>query len=77
MCSTTAAQCLIGHPPVKAEVIEAIAPRAPGEKLGFLRGIKFVWTLLFHIFGIIGSRAAVVDPRAEAVLSLSLHDPAD
>ena len=58
-----------GHPPVKPEVLDYFLPRYPGEKMGFLRKLRFYLTLLTHIPGMIGCRPGVVDSRATEVIS--------
>ena len=62
-----------GHPPVAPEVMDPLNPRRPGEKMGFLRTVKFYLTILTHIPGFIASRPAVVDKRATEVRSSIAH----
>lgn len=54
-----------GQPPVKPEVLDHFLPRQPGEKMGLWRKIRFYWTLLTHIPGMIGCRPGVIDPRVQ------------
>ncbi|KAF9786008.1 dienelactone hydrolase endo-1-3,1,4-beta-D-glucanase [Thelephora terrestris] len=58
-----------GRIPVKPEVLDFFLPRHPGEKMGLWRKVRFYWTLLTHIPGMIGCRPAVVDPRAKEFLT--------
>lgn len=58
-----------GHPPLAPEVMDPVSPRHPGEKIGFLKTVKFYLAVLMHIPGLIASRPAVVDKRAKEVCS--------
>jgi len=57
-----------GYPPVAPEVLDSFIPRRPGE-ISFWKKIRFYWTFLTHVFGIIASRPAVVDPRVKEFLT--------
>ena len=78
MYSFNAACCRPGRTPVKPEVLDFFLPRHPGEEMGLWRKVRFYWTLLTHIPGMIGCRPSVIDPRAEEVMDLfSYFPPAD
>lgn len=53
--------------------MDPLSPRHPGEKVGFLKTVKFYLTILMHISGFITSRPAVVDKRAKEVCSFITH----
>jgi carboxymethylenebutenolidase len=53
---------LEGNPPVRPEQMKI--PERPGQKLGFLDYLNFIWVILTRLPSFIANRPAVTDKRA-------------